>query len=1001
MKLLHRITLALLVSTLIPLSGSATNAASQPVSHLLAQQSDEAVLQEATRLNKQAFELYQQGRYAEAEPLYQRALQIYEQSLGDTHPDVATTLNNLALLYHDQGNYAEAEPLYQRALQIYEKSLGNAHPDVATTLNNLAMLYQSQGNYAEAEPLYQRALQISEQSLGDTHPDVATTLNNLAELYRVQGNYAEAFPLYQRALQIYEQSLGDTHPLVANTFNNLAILYQSQGNYAEAEPLYQRALQICEQSLEDTHPEIANTLNNLAELYRIQSNYAEAEPLYQRALQIYEQSLGNAHPEVATTLNNLALLYHDQGNYAEAEPLYQRALQIYEQSLGNAHPKVANPLNNLAFLYRDQGNYAEAEHLYQRALQILEQSLGDAHPLVAASLNNLAELYQSQGNYAEAEPLYQRALQIYEQSTDDAHPDVAVSLGNLALLYQSQGRFERVLPLLSRQVSIEEATLAQVLSLGSETRKQAYANTLQNSTDIVLSFSEQSPQRPELTRLALETILRRKGRVLDATAADNQRLRANLSEQDKSLFDQLQVQRTQLSNLLFNPPEQESANSYRAEVADLKQQIGELENTLAQRSAEFRVEVAPVTIEAVQAQLPQDATLVEFMQYQPFDFENNSFQSSRYAAYVLSAQGKVKTVDLGEAAVIDQAISKLRQALLEPQLPIKPAARELDALLMQPIRAQIGNATHLLLSPDGQLNLLPFAALVDENDQYLIETYQLTHLTSGRDLLRFQLFEPSQQPPMIMGDPDYEQAAATVAAAPSPNNQRSFDASSLTFLDLPGTAEEANVIAALLPDRTLLLEAEATENALKQLQSPSILHVATHGFFLQDLPLVPPPDPEITRSFGEAVQPQGPQENPLLRSGLVLAGANQRKSGDEDGILTALEATGLDLRGTQLVVLSACETGIGQVSNGEGVYGLRRSLVIAGAQTQLISLWLVSDTGTKDLMIDYYERLLSGQGRSEALRQTQLAMLNSEKYQHPYYWAAFISSGNWSPLNMN
>jgi CHAT domain-containing protein/Tfp pilus assembly protein PilF len=885
MKLIHRVILTLLVSTLIPTSSS-MSAESQPNPSLLAQQSNEAALQEAKQLNEQASELYQQGNYAEAEPLFQRALQISEQSLGSTHPAVATLLNNLAMVYLDQRNYAEAEPLFQRALQISEQSLGSTHPEVATSLNNLALLYSDQGNYAEAEPLFQRALQIREQNLGSTHPDVALALNNLAMIYHEQGNYTAAEPLYQRALQIYEQN----------------------------------------------HLESATTLNNLAFLYSKQGDYAVAEPLFQRALQILEKTLGSTHPDVATTLHNLASHYHEQGNYALAEPLYQRALQIFEQTLGSTHP------------------------------------------------------------------------------------DVAITLHNLALIYHNQGNSERVLPLLNRSLDIEEANLAEMLSIGSEARKQAYANTLKTSTFQTLSLNQQSSQSPKLTRLAFETLLRRKGRMIDAAADSNRRLRENFNDADKPLFDQLQVQQAQLAALMFQPIEQGATESYRTEVARLKQQINELENTLAQRSAKFRIEVEPVTLEAVQAELPPESALVELTQYNPYNFETNRWQPARYAAYVLTTQGVVQTVDLGEAAVIDQSISEFRQALLEPQSQVKPIARQLDALLMQPIRAHTGNATHLLISPDGQLNLLPFAALVDENDQYLIENYQITHLTSGRDLLRYKLSEPSQQPSVVMADPNYNQAtaiASTSASAQSnnqastqpnnqPNNQQSADASNLNFNDLPGTAEEGSAIAALLPNPTLLLEGNATENLLKQIQSPKILHIATHGFFLQSLPLVPPPDVAATRSFDSdtlaAPPPEELQENPLLRSGLVLAGANQRNSGDEDGILTALEAAGLDLRGTQLVVLSACETGIGQVATGEGVYGLRRSLVIAGAQSQLISLWLVNDTGTKDLMIDYYQRLLAGEGRSKALRQTQLAMLHNEEYNRPYFWASFISSGDWAPL---
>mgnify|MGYP006421146487 CR=1 FL=1 len=225
----------------------------------------------------------------------------------------------------------------------------------------------------------------------------------------------------------------------------------------------------------------------------------------------------------------------------------------------------------------------------------------------------------------------------------------------------------------------------------------------------------------------------------------------------------------------------------------------------------------------------------------------------------------------------------------------------------------------------------------------------------------------------------------------------------LRFGSLPGTAAEAEAIAPFFPKITILTESNATEQALKQISAPQILHIATHGFFLEDVELVASPNFRYNRSLWVTPDPNAiavvNAENPLLRSGLALAGFNNRRSGSEDGVLTAWEVAGLDLYGTQLVVLSACDTGVGEVNNGEGVYGLRRALAMAGAQSQLISLWKVSDKGTMELMVRYYQRLLSNQGRSEAYRQTQLEMLENSQYQHPYFWAAFIPSGDWRPLD--
>jgi CHAT domain-containing protein len=290
-----------------------------------------------------------------------------------------------------------------------------------------------------------------------------------------------------------------------------------------------------------------------------------------------------------------------------------------------------------------------------------------------------------------------------------------------------------------------------------------------------------------------------------------------------------------------------------------------------------------------------------------------------------------------------------------------------------------------------------------------VEQYQISYLNSGRDLLKFDVTEPSQQPAVVLADPDYEQASGP----PPPglgeglgvraSQQRSSELSQLQVGPLPGTAAEAEAIRPLLPNAQILTEDRATENALKQVESPRILHIATHGFFLENVAL---PTLENGRGLGviasDSPLPRSPAitvENPLLRSGLALAGFNERVSGDEDGVLTALEASQLNLLGTQLVVLSACDTGLGDIANGEGVYGLRRAFAIAGAETQLMSLWQVDDFGTQSLMVSYYENLTAGMGRSEALREVQLEMINAQgPYAHPFYWAAFITTGDWRPL---
>jgi len=591
--------------------------------------------------------------------------------------------------------------------------------------------------------------------------------------------------------------------------------------------------------------------------------------------------------------------------------------------------------------------------------------------------------------------LYQRSLAIWEQALGANHPNVATSLNNLAGLYWSQNQTEPALIRLARALDIEETNLAQNLVIGSEEDKRAYLNTFSGSTNRVISFHLQSvPNNPQAARLALTTILRRKGRVLDTLSQSLIRLRQQLSPADQERLTRLSALRTQVAQIAFNP---NPTDQQRQQLQLLNTQAEQIEAELNRSSSAFAQTTQKVTLEAVQKAIPANAALVEFIEYYPFNPKAPPSQlwgSPRYAVYVLTSTGEPRFADLGSASEIDALVSQYRSATLDPRRPISEAqapARALDAKIMAPVRQLVGTANHLLIAPDGQLNLVSFAALVDEKNQYLIEKYQITYLTSGRDLLRLQNTPPKANPPLIVANPTFDKPGSNPVqiASADRGNLRSIDLATLKFTPLPATAIEGETIAKLLPNSRLFTQTQATETVVKSSNNPRILHLATHGFFLQSAPTTQAKDG--SRNL--------PNENPLLRSGLAFSGFNVRQGGGDDGVLTALEITGMDLRGTQLVVLSACETGLGDVQSGEGVYGLRRAFTLAGAQSQVMTLWRVDDNATKDLMVNYYQRLSKGEGRGEALRQAQLAMLRSPNYAHPKYWSGMIPAGDWRGMS--
>ena len=944
------------------------------------------------------------GVYDKALPLIQRALAIREKILGFSHPDTAESQNNLAMLYEDIGAYDKAEPLFLSALTIREKVLGPSHPDTAKSQSSLGLLYLSIGAYTKAESFLQSALAIREKMLSPNDSDVAESLSNLASLYLALGNHAKSEPFYQRALAIYEKTLGPEHYLTANLINNFADFYRIIGAYDKALPLHLRALSIRERVLGANHPKTAISLNNLATLYQSMGDYVKAEPLYQRALSIYENTLGPDHPNTARSINNLALLYQTIGAYDKVEPLLQRGLANSEKILGPDHPETATSLNNLAEYYMDIGAYAKAEPLLQRGLAINEKRLGPDHPETAKSLNNLAEHYKDKGNYAKAEPLLHRSLAIYERALGSYHPETAINVNNLAVLFWAKGRWAEALENFRRVAHIQESNAQTILTLGDENGKQAYLRSLKDTTSEAVTFSLTAQRANEHSDgLGLELALQRKGRISEILADTYGSTRRSLVPKDQQLFDRWREANTQYATVFFRGPGTMPVESYRALIDSLKRDTEVLEAQLSTRSAEFRSQTETVTLPHVQRAIPNNAALIEWFRYAPYNprakDQKPRWGNPRYVAYILKQTGSPVAVDLGEATSIERSLSDFLAALHDPRsLLTGELGRELDGKLLQPLRPYLGDASQLFLSPDGLLNLLPFSALVDEKQHYLAERWSLTYLTSGRDLLRFTHAPAKANDSMIIANPDFGGLDKTTLVSNTGNRRSNAMANgAMQFNALPGTAAEAKALQDILKltDDQLLTGNAATETALKQLQGPQILHIATHGFFLSDQ--AKNLDLSTSLIAPRRVTPP-PGENPLLRSGLALSGANTLHSDKDDGVLTALEVAGLDLTGTQLAVLSACETGIGSVQNGEGVYGLRRALVLAGVRTQLSSLWKVDDVATKDLMVDYYQRIKAGIGKSQALHLAQQAMRKDPARAHPYYWASFIAIGEDKPI---
>lgn len=921
---------------------------------------------------------------------------------------------------YDAAEFDQALSLAEKTVALLEQAGQADQPNYARALLNLAHVLYTKGNYSKAGQLAERSLAISEKSLEPDHPELGRALNLLMFIYRARGDQARAMASVQRALSVQERAFGADHPEMVSSLTDLALLYRDQGDFVTAEPLFKRALAISTKGFGEDSYETGRTLDMVANFYRELGNYHEAEPLYLRALTIWEKTRGTNHPAFAATLNNLANLYRNQKDYEKAESLYLRALSIKEKALGPDHPDVARYRENLALVYHQQGNYAKAEPLYLSALATWEK-VGPNHPMVGRNLRSLAALYLALKDYQKAEACYQRALNIYETNFGPKYYFLATILSGLARISLAQDKYAEALHRQARANEISDYNLNLNLAIGSERQKLDYLSTLPEHLNRTISLHTRfGADDTGAAELALTTLLQRKGRVQDALSTSLQSLHQRLSGEAQGLLDQLDEVTSQLARLVLNGPQKASLAEHQKRIKTLEDKRDALEAEVSRQSAGFYQRTQPITLDAVRAALPENAALVEFAVYRPFDpkapANRSAYGNPQYVAYVLRRQGPVQGKDLGPAREIDQAIDSFRRAVRDPKRQdVQKLARAANDSIIKPISGLLGDATQLLISPDGALNLIPFEALVDEEDRYLVSRYSISYLTSGRDLLRLQLPRSSLSASLVLanplfGDPQMIQTAKTDTPAMSKvalnrRRQSTAEESNVAYRYFPplnATEQEAQTIKSLFADAEVKTGLQASESWLKHVAAPRILHIATHGFFLQD----PKSATDEVSSNGDD-RPQNTLrgidasiQNPLLRSGLALAGANLRQpGGEDDGILTALEASGLNLWGTKLVTLSGCDTGLGEVKNGEGVYGLRRAFVLAGTETLVMSLWPVSDYATRELMTGYYQGLKRGLGRRQALREVQLAMIARKDRRHPFYWASFIQSGEWANLD--
>ena len=985
----------------VALGGPAAKApAPKPVQATPAEQ------QQINDLQKQMYELQAKSATFPAVKLCKQLLDIEKKIYGEDSMQVRMRKQGLAGLYSMTGDYAGALAVDKDILASAERATGPESRDVQTALMGVSGMLWAQNKLDEAEPYAQRSLALTKKLDGAQSQMYAGQLTMYAALLQMHNEYSSAERLYEEALKLHEAMAKSKDDIeLLGPIEQLASIYWQTNQMPKAKVLYDRAIAIAggPDVNVQTH---ASTYWSIGSAYHYGGRDDLAKPMFQHSIELYTKEIARLEkdkpddPMLPVLMGQLGYNYRQVDDLANAEKTFKKVIAIDTKKQG-----YSGWSGTLAEIVRANGHPKEALALYEQS----EQQLGKISPLSAHAYDTtIADTLRELGEFKKAEKLLVDYRAYAEKTYGKRHPMYGMTEQSLAYLYMASGEAQKAEVTLTDSLEIAEHDLVNVLRTGTESDHAIYFSKNGYQLDTAINFGVTfAPNNPAAARLGLTTLFRRKGRVMDAAAASMATIRSKLSPEDKKLLDDLASARTKLAKLTVAGPAATGPDDYAKSVAQLEDQIQKLEIEVGKKSAAYRATSQAIELAPIQKLIPKTTRLVEFVNFQPSDPKapyrvNPILPPRRYAAYVLAGKGDPTVVDLGPASAIDDAVEKFRKAVSNPKnTKVADLGSALFKLTIGKLTPALGGSTEVLLAPDGTLNVVPFSALVDDNGKLLLETYTFTYLTSGRDLLRLAVKSKAQGGGVIFADPAFD-STGPGAKPEGSRGARSADLSGLMWPQLPGTGQEADEVEKTFSGLTEYRGAKATEGALKALHGPKILHLATHGFFLNDEPPKKSRGAEAqaqTALMGQSQAAQTGAENPLLRSGLALAGANKLSSGDEDGILTSMEASGLDLWGTKLVVLSACDTGNGKVTNGEGVYGLRRALVIAGAEGLVMSLWQVDDFATRDLMAGYYARLKAGKPRSSALRDVQKEIASRPKYAHPYYWAAFVAAGDNSPIN--
>lgn len=1010
---------------------------------------------------QKGFELLIAGDRAAATVHIRAAVSIERSVFNDQHERVLTNLPILAELFEVQEQFEEANAVRAEIVAAFRGRYGSDHWQTvdqriaaedcirrsqltsddrarlreAATASGEVNALASAGRFSEALKRAAFVVERRRELIGEKNSTYAVSLAKLASMHTMLGDFVAADSLYEQAIVIEKETLGEQHPELAKTLSNLAVQCDELGQYQRAEKLYEQAASIKLKALGRQNSEYGASLNNLAVHYDRLGDFEKAEALYSEAIEIYRQTLGENDPETLTATNNFCRHLLSLGELSRVEPLLLNVIDQRRRLTGEQGSQYAESVNALGLLYAAKYDYARALEQHRMALAIFKQAYGEQNPAYITTTRYIADVENAQGNFSAAELSYQQVLTARRDILGEQHPDVTTTMLDLGLVLLHQGKNEQALAKVLEAAERRRRNDDAVSSIQSERQQFSTARQSHVAVDTVLSVLA---GKSSVSDAEYNEVLQLKGRVLQRQRLTRAIAQATVADPALAgLVVELRGITANRARLSMNNSLPEKRDEWRQQLVDTITEQERIERELSSRSLKIRQSQRQMTPAELRKSLPDNVVLVDMIEYlhvvkPPVNAGSPVFEKRLAAFIVRSDVDQTVLVHLGAVKPLTMAIDVWRASFGRSPQGIA-AADSLRQMVWEPLAPHLNGCNLVLVSPDGALGRLPLGALPGKSaGSYLLEEMSIAVIPCATAIPGILSNDDLSRPVEVTGDLllvgniDFNATQPAGSIAPTRRFGRQLaavrGAEWKAFEPLSATQGELASISNLYQDHfgqtglTILEGTGAREDKFcDEAVRHRFLHIATHGFFAPaSLKSALQSNNEIVRSASVAEAGQiASGYPPGLLSGLALSGANLDPEPEGlDGILTASEVENLDMRGVQVAVLSACETGLGEVAGGEGLLGMQRAFQVAGAQTVVASLWQVSDTATRTLMERFYDNMMQKKmGTLDALREAQLWMLRegqdrglvrtdipSEKESTrtpPFYWAAFVLSGDW------